>query len=177
MNKILKIIGLVVLTSGLLGNVASAAATTSVTDKTGLTKAQEKIARIRNFTSAMEHRFDVIAGNLDSLAKRIENKIAELSQEGKDMTQAKAKLNDAKLKIQDAKVELTNLKQGVETMLTSSDPKKAFYNVRVKLVKNVMGKIKIAHQALVDTIKTIKQAGGAQGTGATTTSSGTSTAQ
>ncbi len=181
MNKKIKIAGVIVMTAGLAAASLIAIAATTTTSTPAGTKvqvksqiAEEKMLRIRGFIDNMENRFNVHIRNLDSLAQRIQNRIDKLVGEGKDMSKVQAKLNEAKTKIQEAKDELAKLKQGVDDMLSSASPKKAFINVKGKLVKAVTAKIKAAHKALVDTIVILRKE--AEPTAAATSTIATSTA-
>ena len=80
--------------------------------------------------------------------------------EGKDVTALKAKLEIAKNKITDAATALGNAKAKFITMTASTDPKAVFKQVK-DLVRGVEQKIKDAHHALVDVVKSIKGASGA----------------
>lgn len=181
MNKKIKIAGVIVMTAGLAAVSLIAVAATTTTSTPAGTKvqvksqiAEEKLFRIRGFIDNMENRFNVHIRNLDSLAQRIQNRIDKLVGEGRDMSNAQVKLNEAKIKIQEAKDELAKLKQGVDDMLLSASPKKAFINVKGKLVKAVTVKIKAAHKALVDTIVILRKE--AEPTAAATSTIATSTA-
>ena len=124
-----------------------------------------KKERLQEAVKKLENSFEVRITNLDSLAARIQTRIAKLQQGGKDMTAATVKLTEAQKAIVAAKAELAILKKADATMVASKKPATAFAVIKAKTAKNVTVKIKAAHKALVDTVVLMK----GQGVAATTT--------
>lgn len=138
-------------------NSTSSATSTATSNK--LLKLEQRNEKIRNYTAQMQQRFNVIVGNLDRVAVRIENHINKLTQENTstDFSAAKTKLADAKKKIEELKTGIAGLDQKVEGVIVSKTPKTAFYTVREKLVKVFIAKIKVIHKELLDSVKLAKK--------------------
>lgn len=143
------------------GGAPAQIGTTSMAPSPMMTKKE----RLQEAVKKLENSLEVRITNLDSLAARIQTRIAKLQQGGKDMTAATVKLAEAQKAIAVAKAELAILKKADATMVASKKPATAFATIKTKTAKNVTVKIKAAHKALVDTVVLMK----GQGVAATTT--------
>jgi len=126
---------------------------------TATSTAAAKRARLQGAVTAMERNFEVRITGLESLAGRIQTRIAKVQISGGDMTAASVKLAAAQTLIGEAKAELANLKKADTTMVAAARPATAFGNVKNRFAKNVTTKIKAAHAALVETIVIMKGQG------------------
>ena len=140
-------------------SMASSTAT-STTTSTKLLKLEQRNEKIRNYTAQMQQRLNVIVGNLEKTALRVEtqiNKLASSTATSTDFSAARAKLADAKKKIEELKTSIAGLGQKVEEVIVSKKPKTSFYTVREKLVKALVSKIKVIHKELLDSVKLVKK--------------------
>ncbi|MCR4275741.1 MAG: hypothetical protein NUV83_03285 [Candidatus Wolfebacteria bacterium] len=143
---------------------ATSTATSTATSSNKLFKLEQRNEKIRNFAAQMQQRLNVIVGNLERTALRVETQInkqinqsASSTATSTDLLAAKIKLADAKKKIEELKTGIASLGQKVEGVIISKTPKTAFYNVREKLVKAFVAKIKVIHKELLDSVKLAKK--------------------
>jgi len=133
---------------------------TSTATSTKLLKLEQRNEKIRNYTAQMQQKLNVIVGNLERTALRVEtqiNKLASSTATSTDFSAARAKLADAKKKIEELKTGIAGLSQKAEEVIASKTPKTVFYNVREKLVKAFVSKIKVIHKELLDSVKLAKK--------------------
>lgn len=141
-----------------LANSAAAVTTTTMERYKGGKLDEMRKARISNYVSKMEQRLDVLINNLDKAVSKMEQRMSFLlNQPALGFTNANpevvnfnSKLANAKTKIQDAKTALENLKKNFKDALASTTPKVAFSNIKEKMVKDVVAKIKSGRQAVVE---------------------------
>ena len=138
--------------------------TTSTATSTKQSKIEQRNEKIRSFASQMQQRLNIIVGNLEKTALRIETQInkqinqsASSTATSTDFSAAKIKLTDAKNKIEELKIGIANLSAKAEEVIASKTPKTAFYNVREKMVKAFIAKIKVIHKELLDSVKLVKK--------------------
>lgn len=105
-------------------------------------------ARMLNWWSRATNRLEKLIKREDRVAEKISNRLDRLAGAGRDVTQLRADLNIAKTKITDARTALASASSQVEDILKNNEPKVAFDKLH-QLHKNVIGKIRIAHAALV----------------------------
>ena len=113
-----------------------------------------------NMVTKMENAIDRLNFNFDRISKYLD----KLAGEGKDVAAFKTQLDAAMAKMQGAVDAINDAKTKFGAMTTSTDPKRAFKDVRT-LIGNAEKKIKDAHRALVGVVKLIK---GSSGTATTT---------
>jgi len=133
---------------------------TSTATSTKQSKIEQRNEKIRNYTAQMQERLNVIVGNLERTALRVEtqiNKLASSTATSTDLSAARAKLADAKKKIEELKTGIAGLGQKTEEVIASKTPKTAFSTVREKLVKAFVAKIKVIHKELLDSVKLAKK--------------------
>ncbi len=133
---------------------------TSTATSSKLSKLEQRNRNIRNFSVQMQERLNVIVGNLERTALRIETQINNLSSStatSADLSAAKTKIADAKKKIDELKTGIASLSQKTEEIIASKTPKTAFSTVREKLVKTFIAKIKVIHKDLLDAVKLAKK--------------------
>ncbi len=134
--------------------------TTSTATSTKQSKIEQRNEKIRSFASQMQQRLNIIVGNLEKTAFRIEtqiNKLASSTATSTDISAVRIKLADAKKKIEELKTDIAGLGQKVEEVIVSKKPKTAFYTVREKLIKSFVAKIKVIHKELLDSVKLVKK--------------------
>ena len=128
---------------------------------TRLTQKEQRAERIKNFTSQMQERLNVIVGNLERTALRIETQIDKLASStatSADLTAARAKLADTKTKITELKTAISNLTVKAGDIIKSKTSKTAFYAVKEGIVKKILiAKIKIIHKELLDVVLLAKK--------------------
>ncbi len=125
-----------------------------------LSQLEQRNEKIRNYTAQMQERLNIIVGNLEKTAFRIEtqiNKLASSTATSTDISAVRIKLADAKKKIEELKTDIAGLGQKVEEVIVSKKPKTAFYTVREKLIKSFVAKIKVIHKELLDSVKLVKK--------------------
>lgn len=108
--------------------------------------------RVQKFWDNMKKRLEVLLRNQAKLADRIEKTINDRAAKGKDVTELRAKLAEARAKIAEAEAALKDADGKIAGIVTDNDAKEALKKVN-ELNKEVMAKIKAAHQALVDVLR------------------------
>jgi hypothetical protein len=111
--------------------------------------------RVQKFWNNHKHRLEILIGNQKKLADRIEKNLDKQVAKGKDVAEARAKLATARTAIADAEAALKDADGKVAGIISSKDAKEALKQVN-ELSKGIMAKIKVAHQALTDVLKTRK---------------------
>lgn len=129
---------------------------------------EERAKRIEQFFNQMVRKFENAIDRLNNLADRIESRLNKSEEAGNDVSKIKDQLKSARDKISAAETALNEAKAKFKEMANSQNPKEAFRQVKA-LVQGVAQKIKDAHRALVDVVKSIK--GLRLGSEATSTSS------
>lgn len=148
---------------------------------------EKRKENIRAHANRMSERFGAAFDRLDTLAGRIEERLAKLESVNKNIQTASAHalVEDALLKIDEGRLLLENLSGEIELALASEDPKAAFTDVR-ESTNEVAAMVKEAHKLLVDAVKSIKantpdelenDDDDESGSGETATSTATTTAQ
>lgn len=149
---------------------------------------EKRKENIRAHANRMSERFGAAFDRLDTLAGRIEERLAKLESVNKNIQTASAHalVEDALLKIDEGRLLLENLSGEIELALASEDPKVAFADVR-ESTNEVAAMVKEAHKLLVDAVKSIKANTPDElenddndtegGSGETATSTATTTAQ
>lgn len=144
MKKTLLIIGVLV---SLAGTVS--AQNTQIPDKVK--------SFITTRISVIFARFDAVNNRLTNLEQRISSRIAKLEQEGKDMSEAKNLLDIAKIKIEEAKFAADKSELSIDELIDLEEINKKEIKEDVKAAKE---SIKLAHEALINVVVSIKNTNG-----------------
>lgn len=116
---------------------------------------EERAKRIEQFFAQMARKFENAIDRLEGLADRVESRLTKAEEAGNDVSKIKDRLKSARDKIASAETALNDAKAKFKEMANSQNPKEAFRQVKV-LVQGVAQKIKEAHRALVDVVKSVK---------------------
>lgn len=131
------------------------------TPQGGLT-AKERVKKVREtliqaYFERMVKRIEAAIGREKKLADRVESRIKKFEEAGKNVGEARAKLEEARKAVQGAETSLREAKAKFEQILPQENLKTAFRNVR-NLIKQVVAKVKVAHQSVVSVIRSLKGA-------------------
>lgn len=111
--------------------------------------------RVQKFWDNMKQRLQLLITNQGKLADRIEKTINDRAAKGKDVTDLRVKLTEARTKIAEAQTALTDADAKVAGIVADNEPKEALNKVN-DLNKEVLAKIKVAHEALNEVLKVRK---------------------
>jgi chromosome segregation ATPase len=115
-------------------------------------KKDKRSERVQKFWDNMKRRLEILVRNQNKLADRIEKSIDQRAAKGRDVTELKAKLAEARAKIAEAEAALKDADGKVAGIIAGNEPKEALKKVN-ELNKEVLAKIRAAHQSLVDVLK------------------------
>jgi len=124
-------------------------------DQNKLNTVQQRTNKIRLYFNNMVRKIQVAINRESKLADRIESRLNKLGVAGKDVSVLKVQLADARTAIKDAQKYLDDAKSQMETVLKSDNMKQVFQDVKT-LIKNAVGKVKLAHQKLVGIVNSMK---------------------
>src|SRR3990167_363567 len=116
---------------------------------------EERAKRIDQFFNQMVKKFENAIDRLNNLADRIESRLNKTEATGNDVSKQWDLLKAARDKIVTVEAALGDSKAQFEAMALSENPRSAFQQVK-ELIRGVADKIKDAHKALVDVVKSIK---------------------
>jgi chromosome segregation ATPase len=111
--------------------------------------------RIKNWLRRMQKRLGALIDRQYKLAEKIGKKLDRAAEAGKDVTALRTQLAEAKTKIDAAKKALEDMTAQVEDILEENPPREAFAKIH-ELQKDVFGKIREAHQALVKVLAAMR---------------------
>ncbi|PIT91157.1 hypothetical protein COU17_01800 [Candidatus Kaiserbacteria bacterium CG10_big_fil_rev_8_21_14_0_10_49_17] len=115
-------------------------------------RAQE---RILAFVERMVHRMEAAIERLLTLAERVESRITKFEERGLDMTEPRRLLSLSIDASAEASASLTEAEAAVRVMIDSDTPRNKYPEVKA-LFRETVKKIRDAHQALVEVIRSIK---------------------
>ncbi len=116
---------------------------------------EERAKRVEQLFNNMARKFESAIDRLNKTADRIDALLKKASDSGKDVFQQTNMLKTARDKIAAVETALNDAKAQFGAMSQSTDTKTAFNKVK-ELVRGVEQKVKEAHAALTDVIKSIK---------------------
>lgn len=112
--------------------------------------------RVDKFVQNMTERFNAAIERLDTLASRIDSRIAKLKEAKIDATKAERLMATAKTKITVAKTSVSGLTGAIsDTASTTASVKEEFKAIKDQIEK-AKNDIKAAHAALVDVVNNLK---------------------
>jgi len=123
---------------------------------------EKKAIAIDRFFQNMVKKFTNAIGRFDEFADRIEKRLDEAQGRGKDVATVREQLVRARAKIAEAERALEDAKMKYAEAVKNPDFKAAFGKVR-EVIKGVAEKVKEAHRALADVVKSTKGLGGGSG--------------
>ncbi|MEK7081397.1 MAG: hypothetical protein AAB888_00340 [Patescibacteria group bacterium] len=134
-------------------------------------------AQIEQIAERTIKRLVAAVERLEKLSDRLESRLDKLSAGGVDVSKSKELLAEARAKIAEAKAKIDEAKAEIRSAMSVESPKEAFQKVR-EITGAANKKIKEAHKALVEVIRSANAKGGlnkkatstAETTGTTTTS-------
>jgi len=115
--------------------------------------------RIEAFFQKMVEKFEHAIERFKKYADRIAERLDKAESNGKDVAELRVKLSAANDKILEAEMALEDSKAKYAEAVKDPDFKASFAKVR-EVVHGVLVKVKEAHRALVDVVKSIKGLGG-----------------
>src|SRR3989338_4999484 len=126
---------------------------------------EKRAERIEAFFDRMLKKFENALDRLNNFAERIGARLDKAEVNGKDVTELRTKLDTAETAIDDAQNALEDAKAQYATAVSDPNFKKSFAKVR-ELVRGVAEKVKVAHRAVVDVVRSTKGLGGGNATSA-----------
>lgn len=117
--------------------------------------------RLDKFSENVVKRFNAAIERLETLANRIDSRIAKMEEEGLDVLNAKELLSIAEVKIETAKTSTAGISLESQAVVSDSDTSstttiKANFDTLRRQIETAKTDIKAAHTALVDVINTLK---------------------
>lgn len=116
---------------------------------------EERAKRVEQLFNNMARKFEAAIDRLNKTADRIDALLKKASASGKDVSKQMDILTAARGKISAVETALQGAKAQFAAMAQSADTKTAFNKVK-ELIRGVEQKVKEAHAALVDVVKSIK---------------------
>lgn len=116
---------------------------------------EERAKRVEQLFNNMVRKFEGAIDRLNKTADRIDSLLQKASASGKDVAKQTDMLKSARDKITAVEAALNDAKTQFGAMSQNTDPKTAFNKVK-ELVRGVEQKVKEAHAALVNVVKSIK---------------------
>lgn len=120
--------------------------------------ADKRKERIQSFWDHMKKRLQRLIDNQTKLADRIAKRLDKASANGKDVVALKTQLDAAKALIKQAQDALNAGDAAVADIIAKNEPKDALKKVQ-QLNKDILAKIKAAHEALNKVIRATKGLG------------------
>jgi chromosome segregation ATPase len=117
--------------------------------------------RIGTFTQNVIKRFNAAIERLDTLAGRIDSRIAKIEAEGGDTAKAKELMAVAKTQLETAKISTSGVELEVKALIsveasTTAEIKDEFDSLKDQIEK-AKGDIKKAHSSLIEVINSLKK--------------------